>query len=70
MDYPMHIGGEAVSTSNPRPVELPYDGSVVGTIFQATKEEVDAAIAAAAAAGPDHAGDDARRALHHPAQGL
>src|SRR4051794_24510229 len=52
MDYPMHIGGEAVSTSNPRPVELPYDGSVVGTIFQATKEEVDAAIAAAAAAGP------------------
>src|SRR6478672_5755999 len=52
MDYPMYIGGEAVSTSQPRPVELPYDGAVVGTIFQATKEQVDAAIAAAAAAAP------------------
>lgn len=52
MDYPMQIGGEAVTTGDPRPVELPYDGSVVGTIFQATKEQVDAAIAAAAAAAP------------------
>jgi acyl-CoA reductase-like NAD-dependent aldehyde dehydrogenase len=50
MDYPMYIGGEAITTSEPRPVELPYDGSVVGTIFQATKDQVDAAIAAAASA--------------------
>jgi acyl-CoA reductase-like NAD-dependent aldehyde dehydrogenase len=48
----MYIGGEAITTSEPRPVELPYDGSVVGTIFQAAKEQVDAAIAAAAAAAP------------------
>ena len=52
MDYPMQIGGRAVTNDAPRPVELPYDGSVVGTIFQATKEQVDAAIAAAAAAAP------------------
>src|SRR5438309_9811672 len=50
MQYPMHIGGEAVTTTEPRPVELPYDGSVVGTIYQATREQVDAAISAAAAA--------------------
>src|SRR4051812_32409401 len=52
MQYPMHIGGEAVMTGDSRPVELPYDGSVVGTIFQATKEHVDAAISAAAATAP------------------
>ena len=52
MEYPMQIGGAAVTTGEPRPVELPYDGSVVGTIFQATKEQVDAAIAAATAAAP------------------
>jgi acyl-CoA reductase-like NAD-dependent aldehyde dehydrogenase len=48
----MYIGGEAVTTSEPRPVELPYDGSVVGTIYQATKEQVDAAVSAAVAAAP------------------
>jgi acyl-CoA reductase-like NAD-dependent aldehyde dehydrogenase len=52
MEYPMYIGGEDISTSEPRPVELPYDGSVVGTIYQAAKEQVDAAIGAAAAAAP------------------
>ena len=39
-----------MANDHPEPVELPYDGSVVGTIFQATKEQVDAAIAAAVAA--------------------
>ena len=48
----MYIGGESVTTGEPRPVELPYDGSVVGTIYQAAKEQVDAAIAAATAAAP------------------
>src|SRR5512143_1056289 len=52
MDFPMHIAGSAVKTANARPVELPYDGSVVGTIYQATPEQVDAAIGAAAAAAP------------------
>ena len=52
MDYPMYIGGHDVKTVESRPVRLPYDGSDVGTIYEATKEQVDAAIAAAAAAAP------------------
>jgi acyl-CoA reductase-like NAD-dependent aldehyde dehydrogenase len=52
MEYPMYIGGQAVTTSEPRPVELPFDGSVVGTIYQAAKEQVEAAVGAAAAAAP------------------
>ena len=52
MEYPMQIGGAGVTTAESRPVELPYDGSVVGTIFQATKEQVDAAVGAASAAAP------------------
>jgi acyl-CoA reductase-like NAD-dependent aldehyde dehydrogenase len=48
----MYIGGESITTSEARPVELPYDGSVVGTIYQAAKAQVDAAIAAAAEAAP------------------
>jgi acyl-CoA reductase-like NAD-dependent aldehyde dehydrogenase len=52
MEYPMYIGGQPVKTDQPKAVELPYDGSVVGTVYQATKEQVDAAIAAASAAAP------------------
>jgi acyl-CoA reductase-like NAD-dependent aldehyde dehydrogenase len=52
MDYPMHIGGHPVTSAEPRPVQLPYDGSEVGTIYQATKEQVEAAVAAAVAAAP------------------
>ncbi|HWB97807.1 MAG TPA: aldehyde dehydrogenase family protein, partial [Bryobacteraceae bacterium] len=48
----MFIAGHSVANQHPKPVELPYDGSVVGTIYQATKDEVDAAIAAAVAALP------------------
>ena len=48
----MHIAGQPVKSAEPRPVQLPYDGSEVGTIYQATKEQVDAAISAAVAAGP------------------
>lgn len=48
----MHIGGLPVKTADAKPVELPYDGSVVGTIYQATPEQVNAAIAAAVAAAP------------------
>jgi acyl-CoA reductase-like NAD-dependent aldehyde dehydrogenase len=52
MDYPMYIGGHEVKTVESRPVRLPYDGSDVGTIYEATKEQVDAAVTAAAAAAP------------------
>ncbi len=47
MDYPMRIGGKAVTTARPRTVELPYDGTEVATVYVAGKEEVDAAVAAA-----------------------
>ena len=43
----MYIDGKPVKSTDPRPVQLPYDGSEVGTIHQATKEQVAAAIAAA-----------------------
>ena len=52
MEYPMYIGGQDVKTADARPVQLPYDGSEVGVIYQAAKEQVDAAVAAAAAAAP------------------
>jgi len=52
MEYPMRIDGEAVKSSHPQDVHLPFDGSTVGTIFQADKEQVEAAIAAAKAAAP------------------
>ncbi len=48
----MRIGGRDVATATPIPVHLPYDGSDVGTVFQATKEVVDQAVAAANAAAP------------------
>src|SRR5713226_9868936 len=52
MEYPMYIGGKPVTSAEPRLVQLPYDGSTVGTIYQATREQVDAAITAAMAAAP------------------
>jgi acyl-CoA reductase-like NAD-dependent aldehyde dehydrogenase len=52
MEYPMRIAGEAVKSSHPQDVHLPFDGSTVGTIFHAGKEQVEAAIAAAKAAAP------------------
>src|SRR5260370_30688592 len=52
MDYQMHIAGHPVTSAEPLPFQLPYDGSEVGTIYQATKEQVDAAVAAAVAAAP------------------
>src|SRR6266436_8578812 len=52
MEYPMYIGGKPVTSPEPRPVQLPYDGSEVGTIYQANREQVEAAVAAAHAAVP------------------
>jgi len=52
MEYPMRIGGRDVTTDTPIPIHLPYDGSDVGTVFEATKDVVDEAVEAAAAAAP------------------
>lgn len=48
----MRIGGEKITSSQTQDVHLPYDGSTVGTIFQADKQQVDDAVAAAKAAAP------------------
>jgi acyl-CoA reductase-like NAD-dependent aldehyde dehydrogenase len=50
MEYPMQIGGEPVRTPEKKPVRLPFDGTTVGVIFNAGKQEVDQAVAAAKAA--------------------
>jgi acyl-CoA reductase-like NAD-dependent aldehyde dehydrogenase len=51
-DYPMWIGGEPVRTANPQDVHVPFDGSIAGTIYQASLEQVNAAIEAARKAFP------------------
>jgi acyl-CoA reductase-like NAD-dependent aldehyde dehydrogenase len=50
--YPMHIAGEPVRSDRTQTVELPFDGSAVGTIFEATPSQVDAAVDAAKQAAP------------------
>lgn len=50
--YPMHIAGEPVRSDRTSTVELPFDGSAVGTIFEATPAQVDAAVHAATLAAP------------------
>lgn len=50
--YPMHIAGESVRSDRTQTVELPFDGSAVGTTFQATPAQVDAAVDAAKQAAP------------------
>ncbi len=52
MEYPMRIGGALVRTDAPRQVELPYDGAPVATVYEAAREQVEAAVEAAAAAAP------------------
>ena len=52
IDYPMWIGGRAVRTSSARPILIPFDGSVAGTIYEAGPAEVNAAIEAAQKAAP------------------
>jgi acyl-CoA reductase-like NAD-dependent aldehyde dehydrogenase len=52
MEYPMRIGGALVRTDSPRQVELPYDGAPVATVYEASREQVEAAVEAAAAAAP------------------
>lgn len=50
--YPMHIAGEPVRSDRTQTVELPFDGSAVGTIFEATPSQVDAAVEAARQTAP------------------
>ncbi len=52
MEYPMRIGGALIRTDSPRQVELPYDGTPVATVWEASREHVEAAVEAAAAAAP------------------
>jgi acyl-CoA reductase-like NAD-dependent aldehyde dehydrogenase len=52
MEFPMYIGGGAVRSGSPIPVELPYDGSPVATVYRGAREHVDAAVRAAASAAP------------------
>jgi acyl-CoA reductase-like NAD-dependent aldehyde dehydrogenase len=52
LEYPMLIGGSPVRTPDARPVRIPFDNSIAGTIFQAGPEHVEAAIAAASKAAP------------------
>jgi acyl-CoA reductase-like NAD-dependent aldehyde dehydrogenase len=51
-DYPMWIGGEAVRTGDVLNVRIPFDGSVAGSVYQASQQQVDAAISAAQEAFP------------------
>jgi acyl-CoA reductase-like NAD-dependent aldehyde dehydrogenase len=51
-DYPMFIAGKPVRTGEKREVRVPYDGSTAGTIYQAGRDEVNAAIEAALEAFP------------------
>jgi acyl-CoA reductase-like NAD-dependent aldehyde dehydrogenase len=50
MEYALHIGGDYVRTGELRVVELPYDGSVVAKVHQASAVQVEAAVRAAKAA--------------------
>lgn len=48
----MWIGGRRVSTAERQAVRLPYDGSTVGEVFLAGREQVESAVAAARQAAP------------------
>ena len=50
--YPMYIGGKAVRGARSIPVVLPFDGAVLGTIYLAEPQHVEAAVAAACDAAP------------------
>ena len=50
--YPMLIAGEPVRSDRTSAIELPFDGTAVGTVFEATPAQVDAAVDSAAKAAP------------------
>jgi acyl-CoA reductase-like NAD-dependent aldehyde dehydrogenase len=48
--YPMYLAGEWVESDDPLDVVNPYNGEVVGTTFQASRDQLETAITAAQAA--------------------
>jgi len=54
-NWPMRIGGEWVRTGSPRTVTLPYDGTPVGTVYDADAATLERAIVAAQAGATDMA---------------
>ncbi|MEA2597079.1 MAG: hypothetical protein QOF01_3548 [Thermomicrobiales bacterium] len=50
--YPMYLAGEWVESDDPLEITNPYNGEVVGTTFQASREQLDRAIDAAEAVFP------------------
>lgn len=52
MNYPMRIGGEPATAAVTREIAIPYDGTPVATVYEASKEHVEAAVSSAAAAAP------------------
>ncbi len=50
--YPMYLAGEWVESDDPLAVVNPYDGTVIGTTFQASRAQLDRAIGAAEAVFP------------------
>ncbi len=48
--YPMYLAGEWVESESPLDVVNPYNGEVIGTTFQASRDHLERAIAAAEAA--------------------
>ena len=51
-EYPMFIAGRSVAGGARREIQLPWDGSPVGTVFLASPEQAEAAVSAAGAAAP------------------
>ncbi len=50
--YPIYLAGEWVESDDPLDVINPYNGEVIGTTFQASREQLEIAITAAQAAFP------------------
>ncbi|HSB14084.1 MAG TPA: aldehyde dehydrogenase family protein [Bryobacteraceae bacterium] len=48
----MRIGGEPATAAATREIAIPYDGTPVATVYEASKEHVEAAVAAAVTAAP------------------
>ncbi len=51
-EHPMYLAGEWVTSSDKLDVHNPYDGELIGTTFQASREQLEAAIQAAEAIFP------------------
>ncbi len=52
MDFPMYIGGRRVKSETMLPVELPFDGSLVATVYRGGARHAGEAVAAAVKAAP------------------